>query len=429
MSAARPLYGLSVERMRDLMRIKRLSRMNKGELFNCFVTDNISNFLEQLKTSLPRLPNNIRFQVTVRDNDVGEVGHFYLIDFYVKDGKLNALVLDPAVSQECVYHALNQLNMNFPEGKHYCFYAEKKTSKIQADEETCAVFVREHAAKISKMDSQNLYSILEKIAKHELPALSEQSGQERFEYARAKYFTTDDLKMHPSEMKVVLPLFRSMQSITALKALPDELKNARVSSKGSGTLQEWVSAHEKTIQVIDRSGEKMTIQANTSIARREQKYTELLKTLSEAKMETFSDNSGTGFLALPEMAKLTSLLFRMSPEKILAMINSIISGLSNATTFKVAFFMGPYVADTKQTAVLAQAKQEAKELQIARARMVVRLNDVVTFFAAKIHNSGVSNVLDSHRTQNLLNETIRTLEKKTDAEMALNFGVFNLSPR
>lgn len=299
------ILGVNEPIMNEAMQIKKLSRQKDNQEFDCFVIDveAVAPFFTKLNKNLKDL-ENARFQIAIKKNMFG-LSHWWMVDCYIKDGILHTFTLDAAALRYTLLPMLRTLSDCVPDGKHYAFYRLADASAIQSTLVHCQTFTREHVAQVSKMEPNELYTMLDENTRQVyLPKKEDSFDPEDRKRNNLKIFKFDDLN---SEMSLLAPVFRSIQSLYEFSKFPPELKTATVTKKRTLedediTLGKWVEENTVEVTKIDSySHQPCKINQNHSIEKKQAKY---LKALSDNNTNFTNDRSGFGFISFPILNKI-----------------------------------------------------------------------------------------------------------------------------
>ncbi len=320
----RQLFGITLAEMRALMALKKQSRAKKNKEFNCFVTDHqrLSQLLDTLKTNLAELPDGTRFQIAIcseldtmgrSTTNIG-VEHWFMMDCTIKNNTLHTLTIDAANMEGKLMPALHLLTAKFPAGKHYYF-----KGKMQHSSEDCQTFTHEHISLLSKINSNVLFKTLEMHTHNTENSL--------------KYFTLKDIDS--GDLNLLVPLLRSMQSVSSIEHLTDKTKNQKVSEKGI-TLHEWLDFHKQL-----QSKSNKTKMQNLSILDKDRKYSNHLKDFQKNASQitkNYYHRNGLGYISIT--AKISAHLQKLDKLQMKDLIKDLITCLDNSPKFRDNYFFG-----------------------------------------------------------------------------------------
>ena len=339
-------YGVEGERLISaeppiisaLVAQKKKSRASKNKYFNCFVIDRVKinpqtgldelkEFLIKLNGEVKSLPNPTRFQLNVFDR-----GHWYPIDFYIKDGQVNSFILD-AVGDPRYKKTLNYIGQLFPQGNHYYFHVDnefnssaknKRVSELidskydiqpkyvnlasmQKSDIGCRVFSAYHAMNMANSDPEELYSALNNSCAptvRNLPPIYAQSQVVDQLYVEEKARGAVTLRSIKPDQSLVR-LIRPTQSYTQLNALDQDVRDLEITTEKGGTTLER-HGQESRENVGGRN-------VNATILNKSQKYREkILKfknQYSEREIDSYMEHrSGFAYLQTPDLFKLDEFI-------------------------------------------------------------------------------------------------------------------------
>ena len=340
------MYGVEGERLISeeppiisaLVAQKKKSRASKGKSFNCFVIDRskidpstgrdeLEEFLRKLKRKISSLPDPTRFQVNVFDR-----GHWYPIDFYIKDGQVNSFIID-AVNDERYKKTFDYIGRLFPSGNHYQFFGENelkenaknqriadlvgndgnllpkyyKLATMQKSGKGCRVFSVYHAMNMANSDPKMLYSALERSRSptvRQIPSITSLWQVVDELYVESRISGAVTLRsIQPDE--TLVRLIRPTQSYTQLNDLDEKVRDIEISrDKGNITLAEH--AHESRENVGGRD-------VNATILTKSQKYRKKILDFrdqhTKEEIDSFMEHrSGFAYLENPDLFKLDKLI-------------------------------------------------------------------------------------------------------------------------
>lgn len=332
-----------------LMAQKKQSRISKGMAFNCFVIDRsrfdeqlrkdeLEIFLEKLRERHMEgsLPNPTRFQIVVYDG-----GHWYPVDFYIKDDVVKSFILD-AAGDIHYEEALQAIQNAFPDGEHYQFHIELELkenaqnkhvselldsrgtisskyynlSSMQKSGAACGIFSSYHAMNISRANPEEFYDSLENSSVDEvrtIPGFTSADDVVSNLYAVKPVTRAVTLNsMQPNEDLV--RLIRPTQSYTQLDALADEVKSLEISTgKGNTSLSEHA---ERSREEVGGRNVNATVLNKSQTYRK--KILDFKSLYSDAEMEEFmAHRAGFSYLETPDLFSLDKRLSRSEKDDIL----------------------------------------------------------------------------------------------------------------
>ncbi len=244
-----PEFLWNVETMTAVIEAKKQSRNEKGETMNCFVVktdsddgDELIKLLDKIKAHLPELEGQ-RFQIACQSSV-----HWWPIDMQVKNGKLQAIVMEAGFSP-CTPSTINKIKSRFPDSDVYALIPDEvkigdkmRTRMLQADNNSCSRFTLEH---IFHMQRHDMFALFDQhkasfAAPPPLPANTDYKNISQSDIRASDYeYYHVTLGNMPKEAAF---LFRDTQSLSIIKSLSDELKSMVINKKGE-TLLESVERH------------------------------------------------------------------------------------------------------------------------------------------------------------------------------------------
>ena len=380
------LYKASKEQISALMFLKRQKRLEKGGSdFNCIVVEHYAPedyecsllfFLRSLKKNIHQFQDKTRFQLAV---SLPYLGHWYLIDCYIRNGQLYTFSLDAAGFANKEENAVNLLKTHFPSGKHYCFIPDE--GRIQYSASDCQTFTREQAGIVSNIDPDTLYMTLAKNADQ-----------------HSRTINLDQMAKVPMLTKLV----RGIQSLTKYQTFPETVKQTVVSSKGT-TLNKWIESNSTL-------GEDNKIQ-NTSISKKDKKYADELNVLmsSPSGYKHANNYAGFGFITFPAISRILPGMQELSLSAIQKIIAQAIAALQQAPKYTdtLSFLHIPAVNSVivRQTIdELRQLNQLCEEKHSSAKYITQQFGDMMSDLSGRLVYK------HSVRTINKVNELFNQLE-------------------
>lgn len=221
-----------------------LEKNIKGKTINLFSLkmdhedngDELNAFINALAKTIESIKDGTRIQLMVQ-HDV----HWYPIDIQIQNRNVSVLIPEAGFSPSSA-NATKQILDAFPNAEIYRFYPElltidgkSKALMMQADDSSCSRFGLQQLFALQRSPDihQQLQQKKEQMATEEINPGSEKSYPH---YAIRFTSATPELAS----------LFRSSQSLTALKVLDDSVQQTEVNTKGE-TLTEYNQRYTRTI--------------------------------------------------------------------------------------------------------------------------------------------------------------------------------------
>lgn len=373
--------------------LKKSSRIaKKDNPVSCFsiTADKADIFFQKLSKNINDFQKPQRFQLAVC---FPNVPHWLTIDCFIdENGVLNTFTLDSIAHPMCLDQLSETFKKYFPNDNHYFFenkVINNRQRQIQYSRDFhCIAYAREFSARLSRMDSQQLYSALREST---TPSNSVNG---------LRSFNMSCLNNENTPLKILAPIFRGMQSYTNLN-YTKALNNEVVSKKRNKTLAEWMNSKKNNkdhnVFMDDQLDKYFSEVEDFRKNPNNKQQIEIIK----------RNRSGFGYITFPVMQQVVSGLQNQSLDKISEIIESLAEDLKkNAPRYRdnsmFAHFKTEalhYKRTMETVSYLNDLVNKTRDNNSDKNNIIHAFNDIVLGFAGYLnHHESVRTMalLESH---------------------------------